>query len=1011
MSATQPLPTGTVTFLFTDMEGSTRAWEEHQSARGPSGMARGLARHNAIISKVATANTGYVFKTIGDAFCIAFGTADDGLAASIDMQLALAEEDWAALGVSKPVRVRMALHTGPAQEQDGDYFGPTLNRTARILATGHGGQVLVSTVTTELVRDHLLGGMALRDLGEHRLRDLARPERVFQLDCPPLPVDFPSLRSLDSRPHNLPVQLTAFVGRETALADAAFRQRDPGTRLLTLLGPGGTGTTRIALQLAADCLDDFRDGAYFVALAPVRDPVQVAGTITTALGLDTSSRAPGDVLADHVRGRELLMVLDNFEQVVDASSLVGEQLRAAPGLKIVITSRESLRIGGEKVVPIPPLDLPSLRPVPSLQRLMLFEAVRLFIDRAVAVKPDFVVTSENAPAVAEICHRLDGLPLAIELASARIRIFDPESLLARLAQGTGTTLTGGGRDLSARQQTLRGAISWSVDLLSPDERRLFARLGIFFGGFTYQAAEAVGSDADTPGMVGGADVLTALEGLLDKSLLRCQDVAGAASRFRMLETIREHASGLASSTGEAEASRDRHLLHYMLMAEAIEPHLSGADQDDWYDRLAAERDNLREALGWASTAPVTGVRAAHGIRLCVATVDYWQFRGGFSSPAPLLRTILEAVDPMMPGSTAREVPVPGVPDRTLAYGRWAYPHLSQPHPRDDHKPMLEAAAESFRDLRGVGRVLQRLANVHAGTGSGADVVIGFSTGAMDAFRQVGDHRSEVDASHRLAMTEAGAGNEARAREILDRSITVARRHRDADSERNTKFYLASLEHKCGDLEAMSTLIEKVVAGSGVSQWKMEVHTWHLAVHRGDLGGAGAIADSMDDAHWLKKMFSASVLRLEGYHGPARTAFERMRLEFVTNDQVDGLSGTLVALVVLAYGTGDRQAASDHLREAIRIRARAPFWSKLPFAILEVAGLTAADDPSRASRLAALSRGLTARGERWPVFPQDIARVRQVLIDHGADPDLPFPDPMPSEAEVVAEALAALEFVK
>ena len=1016
MNAVSIIPVGTVTFLFTDLEGSTRSWEQQGRA-----MSAALARHDAIVRSACAGNNGYVFKTLGDAFCVAFGAAHDALAAAIDLQLGLLAEDWQAIGMGSPLLLRLALHTGPVETRDGDYFGPTLNRTSRLLATAHGGQSLLSEVTAMMVREHLLGNMALKGLGEHRLKDLQRPESVYQLVCPPLPVDFPPLRSLEGRPHNLPLQLTLFVGRETALADAATRLRDPGTRLLTLLGPGGTGKTRISLQLAAECLHDFRDGAFFVALAPVRDALQVALSIMSDLGLQSpAGRDPVDALVEYLHGKHQLLVLDNFEQVMDSASLVGDLLRGCPDLKVVVTSREALRIGGEKVVAIPPLELPSLAKLPDARQLVQFESVRLFIDRAMSVKADFAVTNANAPAVAEICHRLDGLPLAIELAAARIRMFDAETLLARMSRGVAATLTGGSRDLTARQQTLRGAIVWSVDLLTKDERTLFARLGIFFGSFTYEAAEAVGSDADTPGMVGDADVLTALEGLLDKSLLRRQDLPGGPSRFRMLETIREHASGLASSTGEADASRDRHLLHYTLEAEEIEPHLSGADQDVWYDRLDVERDNLREALERASSAPVTGARADLGIRLCVATVDYWQFRGDYLIPVPLLGSILEAVDPMMPGSTAMEAPEPGaagpgVPERTLAYGRWAYPHLARDLPRDDHKPMLEAAYEAFSamgDVRGQGRVLERLANVHAGTGSDAEVVIGYSTQAMEAFRRVGDHRSEIDASVRLAMTESGRGDMARAREIIAQSILVARRHQDSNGLRLMRMMRVYLDFKCGDIAAASLHFGDGADGAGLlGSMGGEVLDGYFAVYRGDLGVAQAAMEGLHSSSRQKMFLAPLVFRLSADLASARTALDRLRIELVTNDQWDGLCDVMVCLAVLASAAGDRQAACVHLREAIRIRARAPFLSKLPFVILEVAGLTASVDPARAARLASLSRGLTARGERWPVYPQDVEQIRAILLAHGADPDLAYPDPMPGEAEVVSEALAALEFVK
>jgi hypothetical protein len=416
---------------------------------------------------------------------------------------------------------------------------------------------------------------------------------------------------------------------------------------------------------------------------------------------------------------------------------------------------------------------------------------------------------------------------------------------------------------------------------------------------------------------------------------------------------------------------------------------------------------------------VTAARAALGIRLCVATVDYWMFRGGYLIPVPLLGSILEAVDPMMPGSTAREAPEPGaaepgVPERTLAYGRWAYPHLARDLPRDDHKPMLEAAYATFSalgDVRGQARVLERLANVHAGTGSDADVVIGYSTRAMDAFRQVGDHRSEIDASLRLAMTEAGRGNMMRAREIIAHSIVLARRHQDTNGLRLMRWMRGVLDFKCGDLVAASSEFGASSDGPRLlgssAGWPAE---GYVAVFRGDLGLARAVMEGLHSSSRQKLFLAALVFRLGGDVASARTALDRLRIELVTNDQSDNLCDVMVCLAVLASGAGDRQAARDRLREAIRMRAYAPLGSKLPFAVLEVAGLTAAVDPARASRLASLSRGLNARGERWPIVPQDIARVRELLIEHGADPDLPFPDPMPGEAEVVAEAFAALDQV-
>ena len=835
---TSPFTSGTLTFLFTDIEGSTRAWD----ASGPSsafagtsrtGMAGALARHDVIVREVASANGGDVFSTAGDAFAIAFPTAPDGLAASVGIQLALHGTDWGALGLHTELAVRMALHTGIAHARDGDYFGPTLNRTARILATGHGGQVLCSEATASLIRDHLLGGMALRDLGEHRLRDLARPERIFQLDCPPLPVEFPSLRSLDSRPHNLPLQLTAFVGRETALADAASRLRDPGTRLLTLLGPGGTGKTRIALQLAADCLDDFRDGTFFVALAPVRDTEHVAMAIASALGL-----------------------------------------------KIVVTSREALRIGGEKVIAIPPLELPSLRPVPPPGQLVQFEAVRLFIDRAVAVKADFAVTNANAPAVAEICHRLDGLPLAIELAASRIRLFAPGALLARLAHGMGATLAGGSRDLSARQQTLRGAIAWSVDLLSADERVLFTRLSAFMGGFTIEAARHVTSDPGGQGLVGDLEVLSGLEGLADRSLLHHSEGIDGEPRFRMLETIRDHAVGLAREAGIEGALRDRHLewiTDLFTGTEAASRRVGGAEI---MDRLHAELGNLRRALAWASEVPVDGARVTLGLRTCVAGAAYWRMRHDNAEGTVVLDRLLTLVDPLMPGGTATLATLAMVPAEVIAYARTQVMGLralvgmaTQPA---WIRPMLDGAIAHFRavgDRRGEGRALMQLAAFLGYFGDRAPESREASLAAVEAATGVGDTPTVVFAHCRAAMADLRESKDEEAGERLALAVILAEASGDTWATANAQFLLGCFRYARREWgEAAMWAARHEAAGGAYTTLSLFIRA-EVGIHTGDFPAARAyltrLSDGIASGHLsgrhapLHQLGQGQLARLEG----------------------------------------------------------------------------------------------------------------------------------------------------
>jgi class 3 adenylate cyclase len=408
-------PTGTVTFLFTDIEGSTKLWEHDATA-----MEAALVRHDEILKGAIEERDGYVFKTVGDAFCCAFPTAPEALDAAIETQRRLLSEAWKESGT---IRVRMALHTGAAEERDGDYFGPPVKRVARLLSAAHGGQVLLSLPTQELVRDQLPSGTSLRYLGEHRLKDLFRPERVFQLLAPELPSEFPPLRSLDAYRNNLPLQPTPLVGREQEVPEVCNLLRSGETRLLTLTGPGGTGKTRLALQAAADLLEDFPDGTFFAPLATLTEADLFISAVAESLGVrETGEQALDESLKEYLGERQLLLLLDNFEQVLEAAPTITELLTAAPELQVLTTSRAPLGLYGEHEFPVPPLSMPDLERPPPLERLTQYSAVGLFVERARAVKPDFEVTNESAPAVAEICVRLDGLPLAIELAAARIKM-------------------------------------------------------------------------------------------------------------------------------------------------------------------------------------------------------------------------------------------------------------------------------------------------------------------------------------------------------------------------------------------------------------------------------------------------------------------------------------------------------------------------------------------------------------------------------------------------------------
>ena len=613
----------TVTFLFTDIEGSTRLWEEQRDA-----MSVALAAHDAILRAAIAGAGGSVVKTTGDGMLAAFDRAESALAAAVEGQRALARQSWPT---AAPLAVRMAVHTGTAEIRDGDFFGPTLNRAARLLAVGHGGQVLVSGATAGLAVDGLPSGGELIDLGERALRDLDRAEHIYQLAVPGLRRDFPPLRSVAHHESNLPEQFTSFVGREAQLADIARLLES--ARLVTLVGVGGTGKTRLALRAAADALEKQRDGVWLVELAPLSDPGLVVDEIGRALRTHGQpGQPPLEALVDYLRSTDLLLLLDNCEHLVETVLGVTHRLLAScSGLLVLATSREPLGIDGEAVYAVPSLALPVALEVEGargpadadVERIGRSEAVSLFVERARATLPSFSLDPSNVGAVVEICRRLDGIPLALELAAARVNVLSP----AEIAEGLSDRfrlLTGGRRTALPRQRTLQALVDWSWDLLDEADRRLLRRLAVFAGGWTLEAATRVTFEptdvATAP--VGGAARLATLDGLgrlVDRSLIAV-DRAGA-TRYRMLETIRQYAADRLAESGETEALRDRHLDEYRRLARDAEPGLDGPDMPAWLARIDAEIDNVRLALEWAlETRPVTA------LEMCVALTRYWRAR-------------------------------------------------------------------------------------------------------------------------------------------------------------------------------------------------------------------------------------------------------------------------------------------------------------------------------------------------------------------------------------------------
>ena len=733
---------GVTTFLFTDIEGSTRLWE-----REPERMHAALAQHDAIARASVEQHRGTVVKTIGDGVHAVFADPLDALRATLQLQQALAEPA-ATNGVA--LRVRCGLHAGVDIRRDNDYYGNAVNRAARIMSTAHGGQILLSQTVTDLVAGRLPREVSLRDLGAVRLRDLTQPEHVYQVIHPALRQDFPALRSLEATPNNLPQQLTSFIGREHELAEVRRQLRQ--ARLLTLVGVGGLGKSRLSLQVAAEALDAYPDGVWFVELAPVTDSRLVPQAVASVLGVKEDAGRPVlDALLKFIHDRRLLVVLDNCEHLAQAcADLARKLLEAAPHVTILATSRERLNIAGEKAYPLAPFPVPLPQQRLTPEALAQFASVRLFCERAASAQPDFEITVDNAGAVAEICHRLDGIPLALELAAARVRAMSVDKIRERLTDRF-KLLSGGDRTALPRQQTLRALIDWSYDLLDPSEQLLFRRLAVFAGGFTLEAAEKVGAGE----AIQESDVLDLVTQLVEKSLVAL-DVE--RDRYGMLETVRQYAEERLRDASEEVAARERHLAYYLGFAETARPMLFGPSQGSWLRKLDLERENLLAAHACCNNADNGAER---GLRLVLLTKAYWMNRG-------LLRL--------------------------------------------GHRITREALARSGADVRNLARCrgLFDLGQIAILMGNHTDAQA-FLEESLDIARELGDRGRIAAVLQPLGMTHVAHGNLQAARSYLEEALFLARELAKKREIAAALTALAMLNRLEGKLDTAEPLYREVLA--------------------------------------------------------------------------------------------------------------------------------------------------------------------------------------------------------
>ncbi|MBV8671711.1 MAG: adenylate/guanylate cyclase domain-containing protein [Candidatus Eremiobacteraeota bacterium] len=825
------VPTGTVTFLFTDIEGSTKRWETHGD-----NMRAAVESHDALLRGIFEGHNGYVFKTVGDAFCVAFASAADAVSGALDAQRALAQEDHSTVG---GIRVRMGLHTGSADERSGDYFGPTVNRVARLMSVGHGGQILVSDSTRMLLQGELPAEAGLTDLGSHRLKDLAQPEHIWMVTVPDLPATFPALTSLDAFPNNLPVQITSFRGREQDLEDLKTLLRDH--RLVTIHGPGGMGKTRLSIQAGAEMLEDFADGVWLADLSSLRYPELASSVVSKALNISQAQDQTADqAIVAALKRKKLLLLLDNCEHVIDDSAKLADTiLKQCPDVRILASSRQGLQVTGEQIMRLQPLGFPEPRAHVTLENAMSYSAIALFVDRALAVNKSFALDDDAAYKAGEICRHLDGLPLAIELAAARVKVLSLDSLAQRLDKRF-SLLTGGDRTALERQRTLGALIDWSYELLTPSEQLLFCRVSVFAGGFALEAAEAVCVGEG----IEDFEILDLLASLADKSLV-IAETSQRSERYRLLESIRAYGWEKLKASNDLDRLVALHADHYKAAAVTADRTFGTKPDAAWLETVEPEIDNFRVVIEWA-LGPAEQPAVAGLVIGCLERL--WREGGLEAEGRKWIATAQARVD-----------------DETeplVAARLWrALTSLTSGAQCLEAAEKACALYEKLGDGRGLAHALTALALAlfHAGR---IDEASAANDRALGWFREYADKRNVAACLRQQATIAEAQGDIPAARDLYKQAQTVFKALGVQSSVAMILACVAELEFKEGNAsEALRSVAEAIELGSwGKNATNLAIYHANAAAYRIALDSLPAARDAARDAvHWAMEAKNELIL--------------------------------------------------------------------------------------------------------------------------------------------------------